>query len=272
MFGRVYKYLIMIVLGVGLLSPAYSDDFNNSQNYSRISLQEEFGDYMQGVRDKISNTWTPPDMVESANATIIFKIDKNGNVINSYIKESSGNTYYNELALDSIKKASPYAPFHENASRDAITVMYSFDSSVVSTNHIKSLVEQADKYVYRDNQRALDILNTALNEIKGDPASYFIYARKHKIHKLMGNDEEAKRDIAECKRLKAIYDKNRIQKCKDALRQEETPFAYFTLANAYDLAGDYNNAIYNIDKAISMTELNHAYIRYKAEIQMRKPN
>ena len=72
MFGRVYKYLIMIVLGVGLLSPAYSDDFNNSQNYPRISLQEEFGDYMQGVRDKISNTWTPPDMAESAKRTIFF--------------------------------------------------------------------------------------------------------------------------------------------------------------------------------------------------------
>ena len=86
----------------------------------------------------------------------------------------------------------------------------------------------------------------------------------------MGNEEAAKADIAECKRLKTIYDNNRIQKCKDALRQEETPFAYFTLANAYDLAGDYNNAIYNIDKAISMTELNHAYKRYKAEIQMRK--
>ena len=269
MLGRWYKYFIILGV-VGLSFPAYSAEYSSNAYRSRVPIQEEFGDYMQSVRNKISNTWTPPDVVESGHAVVIFKIDKKGNLINSYIKEGSGNLYYDEAALNSIKQASPYAEFPANASRDVITVVYSFDSSVVSTNHIKELVDQADKFVYKDNQRALDILNTAIKEIEGDPASYFIYARRHKIHKLMGDEEAAKADIAECKRLKKIYDNNRIQKCKDALRQEETPFAYFTLANAYDLAGDYNNAIYNIDKAISMTELNHAYKRYKAEIQMRK--
>ena len=227
---------------------------------------------MQSVRDKISDSWTPPDVVENGHAVVVFKLDRSGNVISSYIKEGSGNLYYDESALNSIKKASPYAEFPENASRDVITILYSFDSSVVSTDHIRELAAQADRYVHSDNQRALDILNSAIREINGNPASYFLYARKHKILQLMGYEEDAKVALAECKRLKAIYDNNRIQKCIEALRQEETPFAYFTLANAYDLAGDYNNAIFSIDKAISMTELNHAYKRYKAEIQMRKNN
>ena len=71
------------------------------------------------------------------------------------------------------------------------------------------------------------------------------------------------------KKRKIIYDAQRINKCKEALKEEETPFAYFTLANAYELAGDYQNALFNIDKAISMTELNHAYKRYRAEIIMK---
>jgi tetratricopeptide (TPR) repeat protein len=85
----------------------------------------------------------------------------------------------------------------------------------------------------------------------------------------MGDAEAAKADIAESKRLKAVYDSQRINKCKEALALEETPFGYFTLANAYELAGDYQKALFNIDKAISMTELNHAYKRYRAEIIMK---
>ena len=61
----------------------------------------------------------------------------------------------------------------------------------------------------------------------------------------------------------------RLSEVIKALEKDETPFAYFTLANAYELAGDFQNALNSIDKAISMTELNNAYIRYRAEMIMR---
>ena len=41
------------------------------------------------------------------------------------------------------------------------------------------------------------------------------------------------------------------------------------LANAYDVAGDYRNAIEELDKAIAMTELNNSYKRYRAELVSR---
>ncbi len=249
--------------------PVYSADFDYVQTQRKISVQEEFGDYMAKVRDKISKTWTPPDVVEEGHASVIFKVDRNGNVISAYIKESSGNSLYDESALNSVQKASPYSEFPQNASREYITVMYSFDSSVVSANQVKDLVAQSERYVNVDNQMALTILDKAIKSIEGDPASYFLYARRHKLNKKMGNSEEAKADLEKCKELKFVYDKRRIQKCKEALMQDETPFGYFTLANAYELAGDYDNAIRNIDKAISMTELNHAYKRYRAEMIMR---
>ena len=118
-------------------------------------------------------------------------------------------------------------------------------------------------------EKALDIIDKAIKSIEGDPAAYFLYARRYKINKLMGNTAEAQKDMAECKRLKIAYDRRRIAKCKEALLQDETPFAYFTLANAYELAGDYQNALYNIDKAIGMTDLNQAYKRYRAELIMK---
>ena len=263
------KYIIVLLLGAMLACPVYSEDFDYSSTQKRISVQEEFGEYMADVRDKISKTWTPPDVIEEGHASVVFKVDKNGNVISAYVKESSGNSLYDQSALHSIQKASPYAMFPENASRDYITVMYSFDSSVVNANQVKDLVAQSERYINVDNAMALNIIDRAIKSIEGDPASYFLYARRYKLDKLMGNSEAAKADMAKCKELKKAYDRRRIEKCKEALAQDETPFAYFTLANAYELAGDYQNAINNIDKAISMTELNHAYKRYRAEIIMK---
>ena len=80
MFGRWYKYFIFMGVFVGLSIQAYSAELGNNSYQPRVSLQEEFGDYMQSVRNKISNTWTPPDVAENEHATVIFKIDKNGNL------------------------------------------------------------------------------------------------------------------------------------------------------------------------------------------------
>ena len=267
MFGRRnLKFIIALSLGLMLVCPAIAYDDNTNQYTKKTAIKYDFSDYMTGVRSKIQKAWAPPEVIEEGHATVIFKIDKSGNVISSYIKESSGNRLYDESALNSIQKASPYAQLPDESGRENITVVYSFDSSIVKTDHIKELVQMSESC---DNRTALKYIDQAIREIEGDPAAYFLYARRHKLNKALGNHTEASDDLVECKRLKTLYDKRRIEKCKQALAQEETPFAYFTLANAYDLAGDYNNAIYNIDKAISMTELNHAYKRYRAEIIMR---
>ena len=273
MFGsRGIKIVIALSLGVMLICPAFSSeaDMNTPQRANYVKY--DFSDYMSAVRTKIQRNWTPPEVLEEGHAVVIFKIDKSGNVVSSYIKESSGNRVYDESALNSIQLASPYAQLPEESGKETITVLYSFDSSVVKADHIKELVQMSEMFINQDNQMALKYIDQAIREIEGAPAAYFLYARRHKIDKLLGNHQAAIDDLAECKRLKALYDKKRINKCKEALAQEETPFAYFTLANAYDLAGDYNNAIYNIDKAISMTELNHAYKRYRAEMVMRNSN
>lgn len=268
MFWR--RRFITVILGLVLACPAFSMDNSDNTNQRKMSLNEEFGDYMVSVQEKIKNTWIPPEVEESGHVTVIFKLDKEGRLISSYIKESSGNLLYDESALNSIKKASPFAAFPAGASKEEIAVMYSFDSAAVSSSHIKDLVSQADKYINRDNVKALSIIDTAIKEIEGDPASYFLYAKRYKIDKIMGNTKQAKEDLEKCKNLKTAYDQRRINKCKEALLKEETPFGYFTLANAYDIAGNYQQAINNIDKAIGMTELNQAYKRYRAEIIMRQ--
>ena len=271
MLRGVRRYTV--VLAICLLQNAVAFSYESADKYEKQDrtylIQEEFADYMTNVRDKISKTWNPPDVLEEGHAVVIFKLDRGGNIVSSYIKESSGNNLYDDSAIYSIEQASPYMPFPQNTSKDFITIKYSFDSSIVKADDIKDLIAKSEYYVNRDNQKALNYIDQAIKMIEGDPSGYFLYARRVKIDKLMGNNQAVEHDRAECKRLKAKYDANRICKCKEALLVEETPFGYFTLANAYDLAGDYKNAIYSIDKAISMTELNHAYKRYRAEIVMR---
>ena len=270
MFGRKgIKYLVILSLGVMLTLPVCSAEYSYQQTQRRIPVQEEFGEYMANVNTKIAKAWTPPEVLESGHATVVFKLDKNGNLISSQIRESSGNTLYDESALNSIQKASPYAEFPVGASRDYITVMYSFDSSIVNAKEVKDIVAQSERYTNIDNKKARSLLDEAIKSIEGDPASYFLYARRYKLDKLMGDTDSAQIDLEKCKELKISYDKRRIAKCKEALEKDKTPFAYFTLANAYELAGDFQNALTNIDKAISMTELNHAYIRYRAEMIMK---
>lgn len=270
MLGRLgLKYFLIASVCLMCNNFVYSDEFDYAQAQRRVPVQEEFGDYMAGVREQISKNWTPPEVTEEGHATVIFKLDRNGNVISAYIKESSGDKFYDASALNSVEKAAPYQKFPESSTRENLTIVYSFDSSVVSANQLKELVAESEKYVNRDNLRARNIIDQAIKSIEGDPASYFLYARRSKLDKLIGDTEAAKTDLGKSKMYKIAYDKRRIAKCKDALAQDETPFAYFTLANAYELAGDYQNAISNIDKAISMTQLNQAYKRYRAELIMK---
>ena len=135
---------------------------------------------------------------------------------------------------------------------------------------MKKIVADSEKFINVDNQMARKLIDEAIREADGDSVAYFLYARRYKLDRLMCEPEEAQKDLAECKRLKDIYDKNRIQTCARALEEEETPFAHFALANAYDLAGNYEKATEEIDKAISMTELNNAYKRYRMEICTRR--
>ena len=239
-------------------------------NQVNASVETGFDSYMSNIRDKIQKTWQPPDIMEEGHASVIFQLDRDGNIISSRIKESSGNVYYDESAISALENCSPFDQFPLNTTKQTITVVYNFDTSIVKTDHVKELVKIAESYYGVDNRMALKLIDEAINEMDGDCASYFLYARRYKLNSALGNTETAKKDIEECKRLKQIYNEKRIAVCKRQIQTESTPLAYFSLAQAYDIAEDYTNAIDAINKAICMTELNNNYKRYKNEIIARQ--
>ena len=266
--GKFYiKGLLFILFMLFFATEIFSAEIPDYKKPSRV--QEEFAEYMQSVRDKIQSNWNSPELLEEGHAVVIFKITRDGELYAYDIKQSSGNTAFDEFAINALEKSAPFGEFPITSKKDYITVCYSFDSDVVQTDRIKELVESANHFVNVDNKMARDLIDEAIKEADGDSIAYYLYARRCKIDKLLCDDTALKEDLAECKRLKELYDRRRIQKCRVSLEKEETPFGHFALANAYDVHGDYQKALEEIEKAISMTELNQAYKRYRTEILTR---
>lgn len=262
-----YRAILIIMLALVMPSLCVSADEAGSCGYN--SAQSDLDEYMTSLKEKIARVWEMPENNQKGHAEIVFKLNRDGEVVSADITESSGNIIFDQMAIYAVKKSAPFGALPEDSKREYLSIKYSFDSKAVETDKMEKYIAQSEQYYNIDKNISLNYLDKAINETKGESASYFLYARRGKLNKELGNIEESNKDLAECKRLKTIYDKKRIIAAKSALEAEPTALAYFSLANAYDIAGDYQEALINIDKAIDMTPLNQAYKRYKLEIASR---
>lgn len=233
--------------------------------------QNDFSGYMSVLQGKIQKSWNPPDCMEQdGHATVKFSITRSGDVYSSQIVESSGNPVFDESVLEAIRKSSPFDHFPASTSRGSLTIKYSFDTSVVKTNNIQEYLANADKFYNVNNKLALDSINKAIEKVEGDTNAYFLYGKRSKIKRALGDTVGAEEDLNESKRLKARYDQKRIMASKLIAEMEQSPYSYFNLAHSYEIAGDYEQAIEAIDKAIALTELNNNYKRYRNDLLNKK--
>ena len=66
--------------------------------------------------------------------------------------------------------------------------------------------------------------------------------------------------------MKTRVDIRRVHALKHQAEQEDSAFAYYYLAYAYEQIKDYENAIWAVNKAIERTDLNQQYKRYRTEL------
>lgn len=258
----VVLYIISTLISVNAYeySPYYNRPTSNQQ------VQADFSEYMENLKTKLQKNWTTPDFLEEGHIRVLFKIDRNGNVISGDILESSGNALYDESAIHAIHKSEPFGEFPANSSRQTITVNYSFDTSIVKTDKMKYYYEQAKRYQYSDKQEALKYINLAIAEIQGNDESYFLYKRRAKIKEGLGDHVGALEDVKQYEKLKSKIDIKRVHALRHQAEVEDTAFAYYYLAFAYEQIKDYENAIWAINKAIERTDLNNQYKRYRTEL------
>lgn len=259
---------IVLVLSLLLALPVSADSYNSAYYKPAVNrtTQTDFTPYMSSVRESLQKNWHPPDIIQEGHVTVLFKLDRGGRIISSQILESSGNEIFDESALDALKRSEPFGNFPEQSPREALTINYSFDSSLVSTDKMKEYMKQSDRYYYSDRNEALKYINLAINEVSGDERAYFLYEKRSKIKNALGDTKGAEEDLALYKDLKNKVDIKRVHAIKHQAEIENTPFAYFYLAYSYEQIRDYENAIHAINKAIDMTELNNQYKRYRTEL------
>ena len=262
---KILTSLILFMLSVLSLQAQELDGAYNTPKRSN----EEFADYMVNVRNKLQENWNNPELTEEGSVTIQFKLINDGTLCEYDIIKSSGDVVFDEFAINTLKKSLPFEPFPSYVTNNFATIVYTFESIPAGTEHMKELVGMSEKFINVDNEMARKFIDEAIRETDGDCIGYYLYARRYKMDRLLCDSDAAEKDLEECKRLKEIYNRKRIKTYKEALEKDETPFGHFVLANAYDVAGDYNNAIEELDKAIAMTELNNSYKRYRAELVSR---
>lgn len=256
---------LIVVISILFAIPVYAEPYYN-QPSSNIQVQNAFSDYMQNVNKKLQKNWTPPDFLEEAHTRILFKINRDGEIYAANIIESSGDKIYDEAAITALKKSMPFGAFPANSTRDTLTINYSFDTTLVKTDKMKTYYELSKKFFPTDKQMALKYINLAINEVNGDDESYFLYNRRGKIKEALGDHVGANQDFVTYNSMKKRIDTKRVHALKYQAQVEDTAYAYFYLAYAYEMIQDYENAIHAINEAIERTELNNNYKRYRLEL------
>lgn len=221
---------------------------------------------MQNIQKSLQKNWITPDFLEEAHIRVLFKIDRKGNVIAGDIIESSGNALFDESAIAAIHKSEPFGEFPAGTNRESLTINYSFDTTFVKTDKMKEYYELAKRYQYSDKQEALRYINLAINEVFGDDESYFLYKRRAKIKEGIGDHLGAREDLEQYQKMKVKADIKRVHALRYQAELDDSPFAYYYLAYAYEQIKDYDNAIWAINKAIERTDLNQQYKRYRTEL------
>lgn len=89
--------------------------------------QIDWASYMKRVERKIELNWIPKKESQDRITTIVFKINKNGELVSYKVLKSSGSKIADEIAIDALKISAPFAPLPKEFSGNEIEVEFTFD-------------------------------------------------------------------------------------------------------------------------------------------------
>ena len=97
----------------------------------------EMKDYILSVQKKIHSNWVLPVTNHGGIAKVMFKIDREGNLISCEIKESSGNKNNDDSAINAVKNTAPFDKFPETANKDLkdVPIVMSFNYFVLDVKN-----------------------------------------------------------------------------------------------------------------------------------------
>ncbi len=84
--------------------------------------------YMNALRRKIDENWSPPGagFAEGREVLVVFTILRDGSVSRAEVEQSSGDMFYDQAALRSVLRATPFPPLPEGYPGQDMKIHFSF--------------------------------------------------------------------------------------------------------------------------------------------------
>ncbi len=76
----------------------------------RVDEDFKFGYYLELIKERISNAWSPPPVGGKTVATVYFRITRNGDVSDLKLEQSSGSEMFDKSALRAVSEVAPLPP------------------------------------------------------------------------------------------------------------------------------------------------------------------
>lgn len=112
-----------------------------------------FDDYMRDLQKTIKSNWHPPIDSTSNRVTLLFSIDKEGNIHSIQLKKSSGLPATDISAIRAVSELKKFRPLPKEYDVNEITIEFNFDFNVYGMPVDLCNYGKINKYLYAANKK-----------------------------------------------------------------------------------------------------------------------
>lgn len=95
--------------------------------------EPNFGPYMRELQRRIKRSWHPPRGNESKQVVVVFRINRQGQLVQSQVSKSSGEPLADQAALAAIQQVFPFRALPPEYADEVIDIEFTFDYNVFGT-------------------------------------------------------------------------------------------------------------------------------------------
>jgi len=95
-------------------------------------VDPDFGPYMRELQRTIKTNWQPPKDETSNRVVLLFKIRKDGKLMNSSVYKTSGNKKADNAALKAVKESAPFRPLPVEYKGQSVDIQFTFDYNLIN--------------------------------------------------------------------------------------------------------------------------------------------
>ncbi len=95
---------------------------------SMEAIALKYPGYMKILKRKIGDNWSPPGagFAQTRETLVVFTIQRDGSVRGTDIEQSSGDAFYDQAAIRSVRRATPFPPLPPGYPEDSMKIFFSF--------------------------------------------------------------------------------------------------------------------------------------------------